>query len=470
MAFDPVDDKILYRRSAFCQTKIFGDVTRFHLRFSHTRIKSRLVSRFYFLRAFLLLLVSMLAACANVSSPYQQPALPAAPQYAPTLTPSPTSLPPNVTPTTVSPWFVGQTNTTPFALPTMRPNMVTRTPIARAAPMRDAAWLQEYRRGIAYVAVNRDAYRSEKSLRALDKLFATGANALSLLVTWYQTDVHSTEIYRADNTPSDEDLAYVIAYAHAHGVKVLLKPQVDFSNDEEHWRGQIKFENERAWRAWFASYREFILYYARFAQANGVAEFSVGTELVGTTTRSAEWRALIRAVRQEYTGLLTYSANHSGEEVQIEFWDELDYIGVNVFYHLTNYRTPTLEQILEGWKLPVRELTKLHYKFPKQPIVFTEVGYPSMDLASVWPWNWKRSGAVDIQEQAMLYQALFQTWWYHPEREWFRGMYIWNWLPDPEQGGLEDWNYTPHGKPAEEILKYYFQLQATETESSLRVP
>lgn len=396
-----------------------------------------------------------LFACANVSAPREEPALPIPPTYAPTLAPSPTPLPPEATPTLQRPTLSATKNGS--NIPTVVPRPVTPTAIPLTIPRRDLNALKEYQKGIAYVATDRNEYASAKSQKALDELFATGANYISILVTWYQEGMTSTDIYRADNTPSDEELAFVIAYAHAHGVRVMLKPQVDFSNDPDHWRGEITFNNEDDWAKWFASYRNFILYYAHFAQQNGVEEFSVGTELVATTTRSADWRAIIRAVRQQYSGLLTYSANHSGEEVQVQFWNDLDFIGVNVFYHITNYRTPTMDQILQGWDLPVHQLTGVHNNFPNQPIIFTEVGYPSMDLASVWPWNWHRDGAVDIQEQAMLYEGLFETWWYHPDRDWFRGMFIWNWLPDPDQGGLTDTSYTPHGKPSEDILKFYYQ-------------
>jgi hypothetical protein len=58
-----------------------------------------------------------------------------------------------------------------------------------------------------------------------------------------------------------------------------------------------------------------------------------------------------------------------------------------------------------------------------------------------------------------LYEGLFQTWWFHPQREWFRGLFIWNWLADPNQGGLHDPNYTPHGKPSEDIMKRYFEMK-----------
>lgn len=392
--------------------------------------------------------VTVLASgCANTAAPRQQPALPSAPRYALTATPAAR------TPNPASQSVGSDTNA---------PRVQTRAPLAPIPPrppVRDLQVLHQFRRGIAYVALRRGEYQSEKSRRALDKLFATGANYISILVTWYQADIHSTEIAPTPDTPTDADLEFVIAYAHAHGVKVLLKPQLDLSADETHWRGQIGFDNAQDWRKWFASYRRFILHYARLAQVNGVQDFAVGTELFAETTRTAEWRALIRAVRAEYSGLLTYSANHSGEEMQIEFWDDLDYIGVNVFYHLTNYRTPTMQQILEGWQAPVGTLTQLHKKFPQQPIVFTEVGYPSMDLASVWPWNWERARAVDLQEQAMLYEGLFQTWWHNAEHPWFRGMFIWNWLPDPNQGGTDDADYTPHGKPAQEILERYFQNQ-----------
>lgn len=399
-----------------------------------------------------LVLTCLAPGCANPAAQHEQSAVPNAPAYAPTATPlplKPTRQKQVPTPAPVKP--------SPPPLNAMPGAGPPRAPIPPRKPTRDAAALNEYRRGIAYIAVDRGEYQSKESQQALDALFATGANTISVLVTWYQDNVRATDIAPSPRTPTDADLEFVIAYAHAHGVEVLLKPQLDFTNDEQHWRGEISFDNERDWQKWFASYRNFILYYARFAQTNGVREFAVGTELWDTTKRTQDWRALIRAVRAEYTGLLTYSANHSGEEMQIEFWDDLDYIGVNVFYHLTSYRTPTLGQILEGWQAPIQQLTKLHRRFPKQPIVFTEVGYPSMDLASVWPWNWERAGAVDLQEQAVLYDALFQTWWHNPEYPWFRGMYVWNWLPDPMQGGPNDADYTPHGKPAEEILKYYYR-------------
>jgi Glycoside Hydrolase Family 113 len=344
----------------------------------------------------------------------------------------------------------------PAPLPTVS---VTSQPTLAAspqAPSRDPAFLNEFQRGIAYNAIHKGDYGSADSDRSLDLLFARGANYISLLVTWYQHDWHSTDIEPGANTPSDEDLAHVIQYAHAHAVHVLLKPQIDFSNDPDHWRGQINLADISGWQDWFDSYRRFIMYYAGFAQRNGVEEFAVGTELVSASEYTGQWRAIIREVRAEYSGLLTYSANHSGEEISVDFWNDLDFIGVSSFYHLTNFDDPSVAQLVEGWKWPILELQRVHNRFPNQPVIFTEVGYPSLNRSNIWPWNWNRQDKIDLDEQAKCYEALFRVWWKNPNRSWFRGMFIWNWLASPNQGGPQNGDYTPHGKPAELVLRAWF--------------
>jgi hypothetical protein len=60
---------------------------------------------------------------------------------------------------------------------------------------------------------------------------------------------------------------------------------------------------------------------------------------------------------------------------------------------------------------------------------------------------------VDLQEQADCYQAVLETFW---GKSWFTGIYWWNWDTDPNKGGAGDADYTPHDKPAEEVLKSYY--------------
>ena len=48
-----------------------------------------------------------------------------------------------------------------------------------------------------------------------------------------------------------------------------------------------------------------------------------------------DWRRLISKFRELCPGPLTYAVNWWGDYDVVEFWDELDYIGINAFFPLT---------------------------------------------------------------------------------------------------------------------------------------
>ncbi|MEW5959983.1 MAG: hypothetical protein AB1801_19860, partial [Chloroflexota bacterium] len=246
---------------------------------------------------------------------------------------------------------------------------------------------------------------------------------------------------------------HVIAKAHALGLKVMLKPHVDLLASGQ-WRGQIgeEFETEAEWDAWFNSYQNFIRHYADLAETYGVDQFAVGTELVGTTHREDDWRAIIAAVRQRYHGPITYAALYDGEETGITWWDAVDYIGVDAYYELTDKNDPSVEELRQGWTAPVTTLTNLADRWDK-PIIFTEIGYRSLDGANQQPWDSLAEGNIDLQEQADAYRAAFESVYNRP---WFAGMFWWDWSTNPDKGGVCDNDYTPYGKPAEDILRTWY--------------
>jgi hypothetical protein len=317
----------------------------------------------------------------------------------------------------------------------------------------------EFQKGMNYATWWQGQYATPSADQSLDNLNAVGARWLGLVVTGYQETITSTVItYALPRTPTDNDLVHVITQAHGRGMRVMLKPHLDLNNDPMHWRGQIgtEFASEAEWQAWFASYRAFINHYAALAQANGVEQFAVGTELVGASGRAADWRRMISETRRIFTGPVTYASNHSGEESSIQWWDAVDYIGVDAYYPLTNKNDPTLAELKAAWITPMLALENLSKQY-NRPVIFTEIGYRSVDGANQRPWEWQSGGAMDLQEQADCYRAALETFWGKP---WFKGIYWWYWSTDPDQGGPEDMDYTPHNKPAEMILRsYYHPLQ-----------
>src|SRR4030042_6749988 len=81
----------------------------------------------------------------------------------------------------------------------------------------------------------------------------------------------------------------------------------------------------------------------------------IGVELGGITHREADWRRIIQEVRQRFKGTITYSSLCSaggfphGEEKRITWWDAVDYIGVDVYYELTDKNDPTVEELKAAW-------------------------------------------------------------------------------------------------------------------------
>ena len=91
--------------------------------------------------------------------------------------------------------------------------------------------------------------------------------------------------------------------------------------------------------------------------------FSVACELVNTTKREAEWREVIRQIREVYSGELVDSANWDDEK-KVPFWDALDYIGVDAYYgSLIESNNPSLDELYHAWDPIVDMLRGLHEKY-----------------------------------------------------------------------------------------------------------
>jgi hypothetical protein len=309
-------------------------------------------------------------------------------------------------------------------------------------------------KGISYASYVSGEYSQPDADLSLANLASTGANWISLIVTGYQETFTSTTIFTTTATPTDADLIHAITQAHNLELKVMLKPHILLLDDPNHWRGQIgdEFTTESEWAAWFASYRDFIEHYTELAQTYGADQFCIGTELVGTSHRSDDWRAVIAGVRARYGGPITYAANYGGEEVSTTWWDAVDTIGVDAYYELTDKNDPTLDELKAGWTPHVTTLADLAATWGK-PILFTEIGYRSLDGVNRHPWDSKIEGTIDLQEQADCYQATFESVYNQP---WFAGVYWWVWGTDPLEGGPCDDDYTPHDKPAEDVLRAWY--------------
>jgi hypothetical protein len=331
--------------------------------------------------------------------------------------------------------------------------VTTDVPVPGKSP---TAYQSDFQKGLNYTAWAWGQLATLESDRSLENLAATGANWVAIVFFGYQQTYTSTAITRdVSRTPSDQEIAHAIAAAHDLGLGVMLKPHVDLRHDPDHWRGNIgeAFADEAQWQAWFDSYGDFINHYAKLAQTHGVEQFCVGTELVGTTHREADWRKIVAGVRERFPGLITYAGNHGTEDAGIAWWDAVDLIGIDAYYVLTERTDPTVDALKAAWidKGYVETMAELAKKYDR-PVLITEIGYRSADGTVRTPWDWGDL-PLDLQEQADAYEAALSVLWNQP---WLAGIYWWNWDVNPQKGGLEDKDYTPYGKSAEDVLRAYY--------------
>ncbi len=313
---------------------------------------------------------------------------------------------------------------------------------------------QRFQKGMCYATWESDRYLSPYSDKALEALAETGANCVSVVVTWYQKNAQAPHISPNGNTPTDKSLVHVIQKARQLGLSVMLKPHVDLIETADgQWRGDIFFYKEEEWAIWFGDYKKFILRYAKLAEKNGVDMLCIGTELSGTIEQKERWKDIIRAVRGVYGGQITYAANWDNEFDKVEFWDELDYAGVDAYFPMSKDDKPDfaeLKNACDNWVDKIESWAKPLGK----PILFTEVGYSSTPSASLKPWEEKTPGGADTKIQANCYKAVLETVW---GKQWLAGIYWWKWNTNPDAGGANNKGFTPQNKPAQEILAEWYR-------------
>ncbi|UCC57649.1 MAG: hypothetical protein JSW14_04505 [Candidatus Bathyarchaeum sp.] len=312
-----------------------------------------------------------------------------------------------------------------------------------------------YQKGMSYSAWSGDAFSSSESDESLRLLAETNTEWVAICFNWAQSNTTSHDI-RVDpiRTATTDSVRHAITTAHSLGFKVMLKPMVDTLEEEETqgyptvWRGEIQPSDE-----WFESYSNFINSFAEFAEQNDVELFSVGCEFKGTTGEKERWERVIAGVRERYSGPIVYAADWTNYK-NIEWWDSLDYVGIDAYFPLTFKYDPTFEELKTAW-INHADGIEAWLSTVNKPVIFTEIGYRSSDGTNLAPSNWWSKMPIDLQEQRECYEAAFQTLW---NRSWFYGFYWWTWIHIPERGGLDDYSHTPQNKPAQDVVTHWYSL------------
>lgn len=301
-----------------------------------------------------------------------------------------------------------------------------------------------------------NGYVSRKASESISKQHEMGSNALALVPYSYMGDIHRPNPFRFSheaNDENDEGLVHSAHEAKKRGMFTVLKPQVWVGSS---WPGAVEMLNAEDWKRFFDYYYRWIRHYALLAEIHGMDALCIGTEFTKATLgHGAEWREMIRKTRGLFQGKITYASNWGTEFETLDFWDELDFIGLNCYYPLSKDDSPTdkaLEQSFEQIKTKIRAVQNTY----KKPVVFTEIGFRSIDM----PWkNPHAEGDDSINEvhQQRCYEVVFRGLENEP---WCQGLLWWKFPSYLSYRGSENSSFTPNNKLAEETVRKWFSKRS----------
>jgi len=297
-----------------------------------------------------------------------------------------------------------------------------------------------------------NGYTSKKATEAIVKQYDMGSNAMAIIPYSY-IRMESTPTYLSigsrAGSENDQGVVHSAFEAKKLGMQSLLKPQVFFGNS---WPGALDYETEADWDAFFNYYYRWIRHYAFLAEIHQIDAFCMGVEFVkATLSHPEQWKQMFQKTRGLYQGNMTYAANWGKEFENIDFWNDLDFIGLNSYYPLSKNDTATDEELKANFKNIKAKIKNVYQKY-KKPIVFTEIGFRSIEA----PWkNPHADGDTPFNDihQQRCYEVIFEGIQNEP---WCAGILWWKFPSYLEYRGTENTAFTPNNKATEATVRKWF--------------
>jgi len=282
-------------------------------------------------------------------------------------------------------------------------------------------------------------------------------------------------MFQMDESWPPDLIGKTLDLAHGLGFQVAYWPNVGPVTQAQAWEGALN-----PTPAVFMAYREFKAEQAALAEKHQCEMFWIGNEWNKSYIYGEEWRKILEAVRNNFSGAILVEFLYQGEwewkrileKVDPSCFELMDYMGLSMILFPmspdysgiepcdpSNY-SPTVLQLVERWQRPAKAIEEAYKKF-KKPIFITELAAYSYDGGACEEWRrnplaLKR--AVDFQEQADLFEAAMRVL---TALDCVHGV-SWNKWNAYEPGLFSSW--TEHskretqfqGKPAEKVLKYWY--------------
>lgn len=299
--------------------------------------------------------------------------------------------------------------------------------------------------GFSFLQDSQTAMNSVDACLSMQHLRLTGANSVVLVPFLQQESPSSINVIKSDAV-TDKQLIAGLELAKRNKLHLIIKPQILIKNS---WAGEIAQQNSDQEKEWFESYTQQLLHYAKIAETYNADAFVIGTELKKIQA-SDHWPELIKKVRLNFSGKITYAAGEVKGVENFPHWNLLDTIGVTLYPDMSQDQiTDTLTDQLQT--LSIKN---------NLPVWILEIGMPSAKGWEARPWDWrgleKSSPSADANSQANFIRR-WLTSLEKSQAKNIEGIWIWQWSSSPQAGGKNDVGYTVQNKSAQAVVHQHWR-------------
>ncbi len=300
-----------------------------------------------------------------------------------------------------------------------------------------------------------NGYGSRLASRSLDKLRNIHANAVAIVPYSSMRDPQKpTFIHFSSRAGNENDEAVLHSHYEAKekGMFTVLKPQIWIGRGS--WPGDVSMTSEKDWQQFFENYHRWMRHYALLAEIHDIDMLCVGVEFAkATIAREQDWRQLIRKLRGIYSGPMTYAANWGEEFENLKFWDELDYIGLDCYYPLSKKEQPEKEELTQHFNKVLDLIEETCHTYNK-PMIFTEIGFRSVENTWTQPHEEALGRPINEQCQELCYEVVLES---IQDKDFCNGLLWWKWSCNLMERPRENNGFTPYNKLAQNTVQKWFQ-------------
>ena len=333
-----------------------------------------------------------------------------------------------------------------------------------------ASW-DSLSRGFTVVPSDQESLCTEDFFQSVRNLKSIGANMVSIRVAWSHQRATDSVIYPYSRTASNEALRCGIEFIQSQGMDFGLGMVINGPV----WRATFEPEDRNAW---FESMGALAVRYARdFAQPYGATYFSVGTEMYSLVSNEHNpenaaapgryrWPEIVNDVRSVYSGIVTYSAQHSGDRSAVfednDLLANLDVLGFSGYWPLF---ASNKQGLLNEWERIERQTILPAYNRYGKPIELAEIGYRPCSFTFERPYDSQTECTYDGESQSLAWDSLLT---FFADKPYLIGLVGgWAWSDSPYYGGPGNTDFTPWGKPAAATIASYWPVLMSTDEAQV---